>query len=192
MAAEHLQLQADDAAHVDRRASVGTAEQPDLDVPAPRAQAGERGRERGRAAEAVERDVGSPTAGRGAQLDGEGQGRGRRVDRHHLGAARDGHHHGGQAHAAAAVHDDGLAGLHPRDVRHGAVGGREPAAQPGGDVEVDGVRHGDQVDVGARQRHPLRERAPLGEARLQLPLAHLARRRARTRRTLRRPARTAS
>jgi hypothetical protein len=96
-----------------------------------------------------------------------------RVDRDHPGAEGRGDHRHRQPDASAAEDRQPLAGTHVADRGDRPVGGGEPAAQGGSGVEADILRQRDQVDLGVRDRHVLSERAPVVEARLQLPGADL-------------------
>ena len=189
MAAEQLELQADDPLHRHDRPLLRRRKQTDLDVPAAgpqRAHAVHAGR---RAAERVERE-GGPAAGelqdglddvlrpsvddrRGAEGGGELERARGDVDRDHLRARGHGDLHGRQPDPAAAVHDHPLARCHPALLHHGAEGGGVAASERCRCHEGHLVRQGDQVDVGRLQRDELGERAPVREARLGLPGAHL-------------------
>ena len=105
---------------------------------------------------------------RRAERAGELERLGVDVDRHHGGAERAGDHHRRQADAAAAVDRDPVAGADAAvlDDAANAVMKRQPSDR--GLDEAERVRQADEVEVGARERDQLGERAPGGEAGLEV------------------------
>ncbi len=187
--AGELELVRDHAAHRNRDAALVAEHQADLDVAAVLAQRADGRGARARAAERVERHVRAAGGGlehrRGrlaaARVDrhlGPELARERQlgwvdVDRRHARAGRRGDHHGREPDAAAAVHGDPVALPRPAVDRHRRVGGHEAAAERRRRDEAERVRQADEVQVGVRQRHVLRERAGPGEARLVVEVADL-------------------
>jgi hypothetical protein len=187
--AAQLQLVGDDAVHRQRDRPLAVDQQPDLDVAAALAQAADRAHTGRGAAERVERDVGA-AAGRvdhrldgiararvdrlrRTELTGEGKGLGVHVDGDDGGAERRRDHHRRQAEAAAAVDCDPVAGCDAAVHVDGRERGHEPAAEARGLDEAELLGQPDEVQVGARQRDVLGERAPCGEARLEVLVADL-------------------
>ena len=95
------------------------------------------------------------------------------VDRHDAGAERGRDEDRRQADAAAAVDGDPLAGRDPPVPVHGGERGHEAAAEARGADEVELLGEPHEVEVGPRQRDELGERAPGGEARLEVLVADL-------------------
>ena len=95
------------------------------------------------------------------------------VDGQDPAAERHGDHHRRQPDTAAAVDGHPFARFHPSHEGDRAVGGGEATAQTGRDVRGHFVGNPHQVEVGPRERHELGEGSPLGEPRLELPLADL-------------------
>ena len=83
------------------------------------------------------------------------------VDRDDVGARGGGDHDGGQAHAAAAVHGDPLAGTDPALIDDRAKGRGEAAPEARRRGEVHRVGQRDEVQVGGVDRDVLGERAPV-------------------------------
>ncbi len=104
----------------------------------------------------------------GTDLLGKGQLLGGNVDGDGMGAERGGDHDRREADAAAAVHRHPFATLDARLVGDGPEGGGEAAAEAGGGRKIHALRQMDEVLVGEIDRHILGERAPMGEARLEL------------------------
>ena len=189
MAAEQVQLPADDPRHRHARVALDRRQQADLDVPAPPAQAEDRVGAGLLAAHGVDGDVAAP-AGEGgdrrgdvapvraqrvlrAELAGEGERLRVAVDRDHASAQCPGDHHRAEPHPAGSDHGDPLPLGEARPVGQGPVRRGEPAPQRGRGGEVDVLGDGHEVRVGPVQGDVLGEGPPVGEPRLLLSGADL-------------------
>ena len=94
------------------------------------------------------------------------------VDGDDLGTQCGTHHDGGEAHAAAAVDGQPLAGLEVRPVHKAAEGGGEAAAHGGSFRKTQRLRQPHQVEVGTRHGEEFRKGAPAGKADHMLVVAH--------------------
>ena len=95
------------------------------------------------------------------------------VDGDHARARGGRDHHGGEPDAAAAVHGHPLARAHARVHVQRRPRRHEPAAERGRLDVAQSLRHAHEVQVRARQRDVLRERAPGREPGLEVALADL-------------------
>ena len=119
------------------------------------------------------RRAGRVHALRRAELPRQVQGPRRHVDGDDPRARGRRDHHRRQADPAAAVHRDPLPRRDPALLHHRPERRGEPAAERGRRGEGQLLRDRHEVHVGVVQCHVLGEGAPVGEAGLGLPLAHL-------------------
>ena len=190
VAAEQFELVGDDPAHRNARRAVIAQQQSDLNVLAALPQAADRieaGRRRPKRVDRHMRaasrrldhrfgDVGDGIGvdrRDGAQVARQGELVVGNVDADHVGADGVGDHHRGKPDAAAAVHRDPLPGARLALVDDGAKGGREAATEARRRVERHGFGQRDEVQIGPVDRDEFGERAPVGEAGLELVVANL-------------------
>ena len=95
------------------------------------------------------------------------------IDADHLSPQGTGNHDRRQADAAAAVDSYPLAGRDPALRHDGTIGRGKPASETRGRDEIQLLRQADKVHIGVSNRDVLRERAPAGEARLELMVTNL-------------------
>ena len=189
VAAQHVQLPADDPLHRHSWVAADRRQQPYLHVATPTAEAEDRVGAGLLGAHGVHRDVAAASGEVGdrgrdvravgtqhvrrAEVGGDGERLGVPVHRDHAASQRASDHHRAESHAAGADHGHPLTLGEAGASDEGAVRRGEPAPEAGGGREVDRLGDGDQVGVRGVQRDVLGERSPVGEARLLLVRAHL-------------------